>query len=100
MQQGKTTQPQFNRRNRRVFYQIEQHPRHFAGEYFTGGFFMKTKIEKISNRDIDITIHPVDGFTLSYRDSKGRYFKQRYIFYGKREAMRRFKKYVYEEAKK
>ena len=61
---------------------------------------MKAKIKRIRNKDIDITIHPVDGFTLSYLDSKGRYFKQRYIFYGKREAMKRFKDYVYQEAKK
>ena len=61
---------------------------------------MKAKIEKIRNKDIDITIHPVDGFTLSYRDKEERYYKQRYILYGKREAMRRFKEYVYEEALK
>jgi len=61
---------------------------------------MGKALVKIRNSDIDITIHPVDGFTLSFRDDKDRYFKQRYIGYGKREAMRRFKEHIYKETKK
>jgi hypothetical protein len=54
-------------------------------------------MEKITNKDIHITFHPVDGFTLSYITDDNRYFKQRYIFYTVREAKKRFKKYVYAE---
>ena len=61
---------------------------------------MKAKIEKIRNKDIGITIHPVDGFTLSYRTDDNKYFKQRYIGYGILEAKRHFKEHVYKEAKK
>ena len=61
---------------------------------------MGKALVKIRNSDIDITIHPVDGFTLSFRDDKDRYFKQRYIGYGIREAKRRFKEHVYKEIKK
>ena len=61
---------------------------------------MKAKTLKISNKDIGITIHPIDGFTLSYRTDGNNYFKQRYIGYGIREAKRCFKEHVYKEAKK
>ena len=55
---------------------------------------MGKKLIKIRNSDIDITIHPVDGFTLSFRDKKDNLFKQRYIGYSKREAKRRFKESI------
>ena len=61
---------------------------------------MKAKTVKISNKDIGITIHPTDGFTLSYRTDENRYFKQHYIGYGIREAKKRFKEHVNQEAKK
>jgi len=57
-------------------------------------------MKRISDKDIDITIHPMDGFTLSYLSDDNRYFKQRYIFYSKREAKRRFKEYVNTELRK
>jgi hypothetical protein len=50
---------------------------------------------KISNNDIHITRHPVDGFTLSYISDSNRYFKQRYIGYTVREAKKRFINYVH-----
>jgi hypothetical protein len=56
--------------------------------------------ERISNNDIDITRHMVDGFTLSYLSDNNEYFKHRYIGYGVREAKRLFKIFVKEEAKK
>ena len=51
-------------------------------------------MERITNKEIFITIHPVDGFTLSYIDDKNRYFKKRYIGYTVREAKKRFKEFV------
>jgi hypothetical protein len=51
-------------------------------------------MKKITNKVINITFHPVDGFTLSYRTENDRYFKKRYIFFSVREAKRRFKDYV------
>ena len=57
-------------------------------------------MERITNKDIHITNHPVDGFTLSYISDSGKYFKQRYIGYGIQEAKRRFKQLVHEEATK
>jgi len=54
-------------------------------------------MERITNNDIHITRHPVDGFTLSYISDNNQYFKQRYIGYTVREAKKRFKKYVKEE---
>ena len=54
-------------------------------------------MEKITYKDIDITFHPVDGFTLSYLSEKKGYFKQRYILYTVREAKRRFKEYLNKE---
>jgi hypothetical protein len=56
-------------------------------------------MEKITNKEIHITYHPVDGFTLSCMDNKNRYHKQRYIGYTVREAKRRFKLLVQEGAK-
>ena len=54
-------------------------------------------MERITNKDINITHHRVDGFTLSYISDSNKYFKQRYIGYSIREAKKRFKKYVKEE---
>jgi hypothetical protein len=57
-------------------------------------------MEKITDRDIHIEKHDVDGFTLSYVTDNNLYCHKRYIGYGVREAKRRFKDYVYaEEAK-
>jgi hypothetical protein len=53
-------------------------------------------MEQILNKEIHITYHPVDGFTLSYIDNKNRYHKQRYIGYTVREAKRRFKLFIQE----
>ena len=52
---------------------------------------------KITNKEIFITFHAVDGFTLSYIDNKSRYHKQRYIGYTVREAKKRFKEFVQQE---
>jgi hypothetical protein len=57
-------------------------------------------MEKIRDRDIVVTRHAVDGFTLSYVTDEGDYYHKRYIGYGVREAKRRFKEYVYEEDSK
>jgi len=54
-------------------------------------------MENIASADISITRHRVDGFTLSYIADNNRYYKDRYIGYGVREAKRRFKEYVYSE---
>jgi len=54
-------------------------------------------MEKISNKEIHITFHPADGFTLSYISDNNKYFKQRYIGYGIREAKKRFKIFIYQE---
>jgi hypothetical protein len=54
-------------------------------------------MEKISNKDIHITFHPADGFTLSYISDNNRYFKQRYIGFGIREAKKRFKFFIKQE---
>ena len=54
-------------------------------------------MEKISNNDIHITRHPIDGFTLSYISDNNEYFHQRYIGYVIREAKKRFKKQIQEE---
>jgi len=51
-------------------------------------------MERISNNDIHITRHPVDGFTLSYISDSNEYFKRRYIGYGIREAKKLFKIFV------
>jgi hypothetical protein len=57
-------------------------------------------MERITNNDIHITRHPVDGFTLSYISDSNKYFKQRYIGYSIREAKKRFKNYIKEEEAK
>ena len=57
-------------------------------------------MERISNNDIDITYHPVDGFTLSYISESNDYYKRRYIGYGIREAKKLFKIFVKEEVKR
>jgi len=46
---------------------------------------------KVTNKDINITFHPTDGFTLSYISDNNQYFKQRYIGYGIQEAKKLFK---------
>jgi hypothetical protein len=51
-------------------------------------------MEKIINKNIHLTIHRVDGFTLSYITDGNRYYKQRYIGYGIREAKKRFKLFI------
>jgi hypothetical protein len=56
-------------------------------------------MEKITNRVINITPHPGDGFTLSYLSDNNGYFRKQYIGYSVREAKRRFKDYVNQEAK-
>jgi len=57
-------------------------------------------MDRINDRDIFITRHPTDGFTLGYIDDSCIYYKQRYIDYGIAEAKRRFKEYVREEYNK
>jgi len=49
---------------------------------------------KINKKDIHITRHPADGFTLSYISDNGGYYKQRYIFYSISEAKKRFMVYL------
>ncbi|WP_461257353.1 hypothetical protein [Treponema sp. R80B11-R83G3] len=51
-------------------------------------------MEKIKNKEITITYHKVDGFTLSYLSDSGIYHHQRYIGYGLREAIKRFKIHI------
>jgi hypothetical protein len=57
-------------------------------------------MEKIRDKDINVTRHVVDGFTLSYITDEGDYYHNRYIGYGIKDAKRRFKEYVYEEDSK
>jgi hypothetical protein len=57
-------------------------------------------MEKIRDKDIPVTRHAVDGFTLSYITDGGGYYHQRYIGYGIKEAKRRFKEYIYAEDRK
>jgi hypothetical protein len=54
-------------------------------------------MEKIKDKDITVTRHAVDGFTLSYITDEGDYYHRRYIGYSVEEARPRFKQYVYEE---
>jgi len=56
--------------------------------------------KKIRLKDIIVTRHYIDGFTLSYRTEDDRYFKRRYIFLGVREAKRLFAGYVNEKLQK
>jgi len=60
----------------------------------TGRRYTIMRKERIRYKDIMFMRHPVDGFTLSYRAEDGRYFKQRYVFYGFRAAKRIFREYV------
>jgi len=55
---------------------------------------------KISNKEISITRHRVDGFSLSYISDNNEYFTRRYIGYGLREAKKLFKQFVKEEDEK
>jgi hypothetical protein len=54
-------------------------------------------VEIIRNKDITVTCHATDGFTLSYVTDEGDYYRKRYIGYSVEEARPRFKQYVYEE---
>jgi hypothetical protein len=54
-------------------------------------------MEKIKDKDITVTRHAVDGFTLSYITDEGDYYHKRYMDYGIRDAKARFKEYVYSE---
>jgi len=65
----------------------------------TGKRFI-TMRKKIRQKDIMVTVHPVDGFTLSYRTDDDRYFKQRYIFHSLRAAKSLFTGYVNRELNK
>jgi hypothetical protein len=57
-------------------------------------------MEKIRDKDISVTHHAVDGFTLFYVTDEGDYYHKRYIGYSIKDAKRRFKEYVYEEDSK
>jgi hypothetical protein len=57
-------------------------------------------MEKIEDGDITVTLHAVDGFTLSYCTDEGGHYRKRYIGYGVKEAKRRFKEFVYKEDSK
>jgi len=57
-------------------------------------------MERISNNDIHITRHRVDGFSLSYITDNNEYFTRRYIGYGIRQAKNLFKIFIKEEVKK
>jgi hypothetical protein len=54
-------------------------------------------MEKITYNGFSITVHPADGFTLSYLSDNNQYYKQRYIGYSVREAKKRFKFYLQKE---
>jgi hypothetical protein len=54
-------------------------------------------MRKITNRDISVTVHPADGFTLSCITGAGNYYHQRYMGYSVAEAKRQFKEYVCQE---
>jgi len=54
-------------------------------------------MERIINRDIFITFHKVDGFSLSYITDNNQYFRKRYIGYGLKQAVKLFKKYIKNE---
>ncbi|WP_461257224.1 hypothetical protein [Treponema sp. R80B11-R83G3] len=51
-------------------------------------------MEKIKNKEITITYHKVDGFTLSYLSDSGIYHHQRYLGYSIRGAKKLFKNYI------
>jgi hypothetical protein len=48
----------------------------------------------IRNKDITVTDHTVDGFTLSYIADSGDYYHKRYRGYGIRDAKARCKEYI------
>jgi len=51
-------------------------------------------MKKNKYKEIQITYHRVDGFTLAYLSDSGNYYHQRYIGYGIREAKKRFITYL------
>jgi len=53
----------------------------------------------IKNKEIFLTRHVVDGFTLAYITDGNLYLKQRYIGYTVREAMKIFKRFIRKEVK-
>jgi hypothetical protein len=57
-------------------------------------------MEKIRDKDITVTRHATDGFTLSYVTDEGDYYHRRYMDYSIKDARVRFKEYVYEEDSK
>jgi hypothetical protein len=57
-------------------------------------------MEKIRDKDINVTYHAVDGFTLSYTTDKGDYYHKQYTGYGIREAKRNFREYIHEKDSK
>jgi hypothetical protein len=57
-------------------------------------------MERIEAKDITVTRHMADGFTLSYLADSGEYYHRRYIDYSLAEAKRKFMRHVrYEESK-
>jgi hypothetical protein len=54
-------------------------------------------MEKIKYKDIGVTRHAVDGFTLSYVTDEGDYYHRRYMDYDISYARALFRAYVYEE---
>jgi hypothetical protein len=56
-------------------------------------------MEKIRKKDIHISFHPINGFTLSYISDNNRYFKHHYIGYGIQEAKTLFKILIQQGAK-
>jgi hypothetical protein len=51
----------------------------------------------IKNREIAVSDHTTDGFTLYYRDERNRVYSKRYVGYGVDVAKRLFKAYVCDE---
>jgi hypothetical protein len=54
-------------------------------------------MKKVKTKDINVTRHTADGFTLSYLTYDGNYYRKRYIGYSVNEAKRQFKLYVCKE---
>jgi hypothetical protein len=54
-------------------------------------------MEKIKRKDITVTRHTADGFTLSWLSCDGNYYRKRYVGYSIGEAKRRFEVYVCRE---
>jgi hypothetical protein len=57
-------------------------------------------MEKIRDRDINVTRHAADGFTLSCVTGTGACYRKRYMGYSVTEAKRRFREYVLGEGNK